>query len=737
MKRIALIVWFLPCLLQSATYKVSNITEYTARVKFLQAGDSIVLSPGVWKNVQLEFYGEGTEQKPITLTVEKPGQTTFEGLSCLNLYGNYLVVDGLVFVNGYTPTKSVIEFRKGTSKAAYHSVLKNCVIDHFNKPNRLDQDSWVSLWGQHNVVENCYFGGKKNQGCTFVIWPNGEGHHQNYHRIYRNHFGPRPRLGSNGGETIRVGTSQVSLDVSGTIIEGNLFERCNGEVEVISIKSCENQIIDNLFLECEGSVVLRHGNRNLVSGNYFIGNGKEFTGGVRVINAGHKVYNNYFYGLKGKDFRAPLVIMNGVPNSVPNRYHQVKDVEIMFNTWVDCVLPWQFCVGSDAERTDVPRDVTIANNIVYAPQEAALIKTFDKTDGIRFVDNILTGSKGNESGQGFLPETLKLRKGQGGLPLPLTSKTTSMKIEYVKTDIEGRQRDVPQTIGAFEMTGQEQLQRPSKSNCGPASWKYIPLSDAPVVTGASQTHQVAAGGDQLFAAVRKAKPGDVIVLTTEGDYTCSKKLVIDFPLTIQAAQGLAKRPVIQAAYEGNAVAVFELRGGSHLQLHGVEINGNATGNLPAKYAFITGKSDMTEPYRLKIDNCLIHGFKNTDGGSVFKAYPASFADSIVVINSTVSDSYRGFALNAEKEDKGVYNAEYILLKNTTFKDIEQWALEFYRGGNDESTLGGFLLIEGCTFDNVNNRKGQYSIRQTGLLNISETGSVVINSPEVKGVIRKK
>lgn len=736
MKKFLIISLLIPYMLQAATYKVSDIAGYNARVKNLQAGDSIVLSSGVWKDAQLVFYGEGTQQQPITLTVEAPGQTTFEGLSCLNLYGSYLIVDGLVFVNGCTPAKSVIEFRKGTSKAAYHSVVRNCVIDHFNKPNRSDDDAWVYLWGQHNTVENCYFGGKKNTGCTLVVWPNGEGHTHNYHRIYRNHFGPRPRLGSNGGETIRVGTSHVSLDVSATIIEGNLFERCNGEVEVVSIKSCENRIVDNLFLECEGSLVLRHGNRNVVSGNYFIGNGKEFTGGVRVINAGHKVYNNYFYQLRGEDFRAPLVLMNGVPNSVANRYHQVKDVEIMFNTWVDCALPWQLCVGSDEERTDVPANVTIANNVVYCPQEPVLIKAFDKTDGIRFVDNILVGSKGNEKGQGFLDETLKLRKGQGGLPLPLTSRTTSLAVDYVKTDIEGRQRAIPQMLGAFEMSGKEQVQRPSRANCGPVSWKYSPLADAPAIAGIPQTHEVAAGNDQLLAAIKKAKPGDTILLTSEGEYINSKKMIIDFPLVIRAAEGLKKRPAIKASYDGNAVAVFELRGGSYLQLDGVEVDGNAGSAQPAKYAFITGKTDMTDSYRLKINNSLIHGFKNTDGGSVFKAYPTTFADSIVVLNSTISDVYRGFALNAEKEDKGVYNAEYIILKNTTFKNIEQWALEFYRGGNDESTLGGFIQIEGCTFDNVNNRKGQYAIRQTGLRNIREKSSSVRNASESKGVIKK-
>ena len=709
----------------ATSYKVTNLSEFNDKVKSLQPGDEIILSKGVWKDAQFEFFGEGTEQSPILLTVEEPGQTTIEGQSSLNIYGKYLIVDGFVFVNGYAPGKTIIDFRRGTKNTAYNCVLRNCVIDHFNKPNRYDEDQWVGLWGQHNTVENCYFGGKKNQGCTFVVWPNGEGHNKNYHQIRNNYFGYRPRLGSNGGETMRIGTSDYSLEVSGTVVEGNFFERCNGEVEIISVKSCENRIINNTFLECEGSVVLRHGNRNEVSGNYFFGNKKESTGGVRVINAGHKIFNNYFYGLMGKDFRGPLVVMNGVPNSVPNRYHQVKDAEITFNTWIDCELPWQLCVGSDAERTDIPENVLIANNIVYCPEEPLLIKAFDKIDGIKFKDNILTSNKGNEVGDGFLQAEILLRKGQGGLPLVLTKATTAQEIDYVKTDIDGRSRAIPQTIGASEITGgQATVVQASRKNCGPL-W-YKPLEKAPTVAHTPVTYQIVSGQDNLYNAVRKSKPGDIIELA-EGEYLNTKKMMIYHPLTIRAKTDAKSRPVIKTNMEASAAATFELRGGSVLYLEGISLDGNFKSKTPSKYAFVTGKEDMTEPYKVFVDNCDIYDFKNTDGGCIFKTYKTSFADTIQVTNSTLRDSYRGFALNDEKDDKGVYSAEYTIFKNTVFLNIEQWALDFYRGGNDESTLGGFLQIDHCVFDNVFSKENQTMIKQTGLININITNTIFYNS----------
>ena len=81
---------------------------------------------------------------------------------------------------------------------------------------------------------------------------------------------------------MRVGTSQQAYSSSNTIIENNLFERCSGEVEVISIKSSDNIIRNNTLLECEGVVALRHGDRNTVNNNLFIGNGRRNTGGMLI-----------------------------------------------------------------------------------------------------------------------------------------------------------------------------------------------------------------------------------------------------------------------------------------------------------------------------------------------------------------------------------------------------------------------------------------------------------------------
>ena len=137
------------------------------------------------------------------------------------------------------------------------------------------------------------------------------------------------------------------------MVENNYFERCNGEVEIISNKSGGNVFRGNVFLESRGTLTLRHGNDNLVENNVFLGNGVDHTGGIRVINKRQTIRNNYLQGLAGYRFGSALTIMNGVPDSPINRYHQVEDSVIENNTIIDSAHI-ELAAGSDEERSAVP-----------------------------------------------------------------------------------------------------------------------------------------------------------------------------------------------------------------------------------------------------------------------------------------------------------------------------------------------------------------------------------------------
>ena len=109
--------------------KVSNSNELNAAIENAKPGDNIVLANGVWKDLQIKFIGEGTENQPITIKAETPGQVIIEGVSDLKFGGEYLVVDGLYFKNGYSPSDAVIEFRIDKKTIANHCAFTNSVIE--------------------------------------------------------------------------------------------------------------------------------------------------------------------------------------------------------------------------------------------------------------------------------------------------------------------------------------------------------------------------------------------------------------------------------------------------------------------------------------------------------------------------------------------------------------------------------------------------------------------------------
>jgi poly(beta-D-mannuronate) lyase len=330
-------------------YRVKNQEEYRAVLTQLVPGDSIILRDGVWRDFEIIFEGNGKPGNPISLRAETPGEVFITGQSNLALAGEYLLVSGLVFRDGYTPSQSVISFRKSKTSLANNSRVTQTVIHNFTNPERFEADYWVAIYGKNNRFDHNHLEGKRNRGVTLAVRLDSEASRENYHRIDHNYFGPRPTLGSNGGETLRVGTSHFSRSNSFTTVENNYFDRCDGEVEIISNKSGSNVFRGNVFFESKGTLTLRHGHDNVVEKNVFYGNGVEHTGGIRVINRRQTVRDNYIEGVKGYRFGGALVVMNGVPNSPINRYDGVEDSVIESNSLInsDHIHQWVQCARDD------------------------------------------------------------------------------------------------------------------------------------------------------------------------------------------------------------------------------------------------------------------------------------------------------------------------------------------------------------------------------------------------------
>ncbi len=365
-------------------YRVT-LDSVAAALETARPGDRIVVEEGTYRDMELKWRGAGAEGKPVRIEAATPGGVVIGGASTLRIAGRWLEISGFDFRDGYAPSGSVIEFRCGR-EVADDCRLTECVVEGYNPVRRDQAYSYVLLFGRRNRVDHCTLTGKLNLGVTLIVMLNEPRSQQNHHRIDHNWFGPRPVYGSNGAETIRVGTSQQAYTSSNTLIEENLFDRCNGEVEVVSIKSSDNVIRRNVFFESEGVLALRHGDRNTVEENLFVGHGKRNTGGIRIVNAGHKVRRNTLVGIAGGRFFSALALMNAVPNSLPNRYCLVEDVEVTDNTFIDC-SNIEFGTGKDLERTLAPERVLFARNTIVNGKLDAPFIAVDRTDGFTFRDN--------------------------------------------------------------------------------------------------------------------------------------------------------------------------------------------------------------------------------------------------------------------------------------------------------------------------------------------------------------
>lgn len=450
-------------------YKVENKVELQELTPKLQAGDSVLLAAKEWQDVNLEFKGTGTVTAPITFAAEEAGKTFFTGNSRIEIGGNWLIVSGFVFRNGAITDKgSIVAFRTNSSNLAYNCRLTNVTIDNYNPKDGKIDTKYISLYGTNNRVDNCSFSNKTNAGATLVVWLDKIADN---HLIDHNYFGARADLGKNGGETIRIGTSHWESYHSDCIVEHNLFENCDGEIEIISNKSEGNQYRYNTFRSCEGTLTLRHGSDCKVYGNYFFGDEKKKCGGVRVIGSGHSVYNNYFENLRGTSYRAAICLANGVPNSPANRYRQVENAKIAFNTIVNCKEPFAIGAGADEEKSLAPTNSFIENNLIVAAVRN-LVKVYSTADGITWAGIFTDADKIGISGEGFIQKNVPMQEsGEIQRPTkknPVIGAAVEGILNDVATDIDGQNRPIKnKDAGCDQLSDDERIIFPmTKENVG-------------------------------------------------------------------------------------------------------------------------------------------------------------------------------------------------------------------------------------------------------------------------------
>lgn len=660
---------------------VKTQAEFKTAIKLAEPGDQIVLANGTWADFDMVVEATGTAEAPIRVTSEAPGSVVLTGQSSLRLGGEHIIVSGLVFRDGFTPRNEVISFRRDSKTLAMNSRVTNTVIENYSNPDRTQRDMWVVMYGQNNRFDHNHLVGKLNAGPTMAVRLNTEDSQNNNHRIDHNYFGPRPVFGSNGGETLRIGTSQYSLSNSNTIVENNFFDRCSGEVEIVSNKSGGNTYRGNTFFESRGTLTLRHGNETLVENNLFDGNGALYSGGVRVINARQTIRNNYFKDLTGERFSGALVVMNGVPNSPINRYHQVDEVLIEDNTFLNPTAI-ELGEGSDKERSAVPVNSAFRNNLIVSEDGSNPFNIYDDLSGVDFVGNTVTQPVPDAISAGFTFENSPV----------FDRDTSAYGVERSKTGVD---------------------------------WYPKPSHDSPFSGG--KIIAVAPGENAISSAVRTAEQGDRLVLAA-GDYNESIIINLQIPITIEADFGATPRITFERKN------LFLLSSNGALRLKGVSVSGEKAPDGVGNSFISTTSRGGGGNHVLEIVDSQFENFTVNRSFSVVEATKGTFYDKIHVTGSSFANTSGSvFKLDSETDDFGIYNAEFLTVENSAFANIAKPVASVYRGGRDESTFGPHVTFLNSTFANIGSADTPLMLLH-GVQHVRIEGNAVSGAAPIRFVI---
>ena len=356
---------------------VSNAMELENAIANAVPGTTIELTEGIWNDTFINISNNGTANQPIKIGAQNPGAVWMTGNSRVKISGSYLTLSGLVFknpenlVNNGVTIEPIFELNK-----CDHCKVINNKIDHYNgsETQKTMKFKWVYIIdGKHNEIAYNSFVGK--YGIGSIINDNRILSEADYLKIHHNYFADRTPINGinddNDQDAIRIGVSSTSLSDSFSEVYENYFYNYFGEIEVISNKSGHNKYYHNTFRDYGGCLTLRHGNNCEVYGNFFFAENNFFTGGVRVIGEGHKVYNNYIEGTNyrkpsgsGSNLTGGINVMNGVLNSPLNEYFQVKNTQIINNTLVNCDYALRIGTKKGGNYQE-PVNLVVANNIVY------------------------------------------------------------------------------------------------------------------------------------------------------------------------------------------------------------------------------------------------------------------------------------------------------------------------------------------------------------------------------------
>ncbi|MEV4260620.1 polysaccharide lyase 6 family protein [Kribbella sp. NPDC049584] len=443
--------------------RARTLDELRKAIAAAKPGAEIVLANGTYAVPGDETIAvsakHGTATAPITVRAESVGGVTLTGNNGFVLAGSsYVVIEGFRLRQQTT-------FEVPTT-CQHIRISRNDI-----QLGDIEGSHWVMVRADATVVERNHFHGKSKLGVFLgVEGPGSDGMARGV-QIVRNYFSDHTYAGDNGGEPIRLGLSGRSLSDAGAFVEENLFERCNGDPEAISVKSTGNTIRHNTIRDSLGGIVLRHGNRSRVDANFVLAG----SNGIRIYGNDHLIVNNYVERIAGSG----IVLGSGSvrdhkPEDSPEsrRGNDAPDrVTIALNTVQSCGT----AISGESQRPLPPLGCSITDNLLVGDAGTQLV-SMPYLDGIAFSGNLCWGaaSDGTIPAGGSARKDPKLAAGSDGVRR-LTAgspaiNAASKSYPTVTRDLDDHPRIGTADVGADEYSKATPRNRPLEpADVGPAS----------------------------------------------------------------------------------------------------------------------------------------------------------------------------------------------------------------------------------------------------------------------------
>ena len=429
-----------PVVVSAKEIRVTSVEELRSAVDNVSAGDVIVVADGLYSlNEDIVVNKKGTKAHPIIIHTEHLGgaEITGDGGFRIAAPASYIIVRGFKFTHVAARART----ENGTTFCRWTQNV-------FETPGKGD---YLTISGSDHEVDSNIFQNKNSLGKFIAV--RGEGSqiaerlwiHHNYFYSFQN------QGGANGAEALQFGLSGFSLSSSNSIVEHNLFEKCHGENELISVKASEVTLRYNTIRDCPAQFTLRHGNRCVVYGNYFIN-----TPGLRIFGDDHVIHSNHF-----ENCSMAINVGNGggeVADGDKLTSHDRPDrVLIAFNTLVDNK---RNIVQTHRKNGLGATSITLAYNVIMGGERAAEISGPMKD--AQWKKNIVVNTpKGDMPSEGFQTFEPGLTKDDSGT---YHLRPDSKLRDYTKDDFAGI---------AFDMDGQRRSDK--KMDAGADE-----ISDSPI-----------------------------------------------------------------------------------------------------------------------------------------------------------------------------------------------------------------------------------------------------------------